>query len=98
MSTPLSKVYDAFLAKVEEDEWMKTEFWNEVEKDWMQLLNAAIMQFRYSRVPLEYDEKTQMFYNELTNDEIQILAYFMKLGWTERCVSTWDNLRQMYSD
>ena len=98
MGTHLSKVFDAFLAKIEEDEWMKTEYWNEVELDWMQLLNAAIMQFRYSRVPLEYDDKTQQFYNQLSNDEIQILAYLMKLGWTERCVSTWDNLRQLYSD
>ena len=98
MGTPLSKVFDAFLAKIEEDEWMKTEEWNEVERDWMMLLDAAIVQFRYSRIPLEYDETNQVFYNELTNDEIQILAYLMKLGWTERCVSTWDNLRQMYSD
>lgn len=34
MATPLSVVYDAFLAKVEADDWMMNEYWDEVEKDW----------------------------------------------------------------
>jgi len=34
MATPLQKVYDAFLAKLEEDEWMLAEDVNVVEDDW----------------------------------------------------------------
>ena len=88
MATPLQKVYDAFLAKVEADDWMMNEYWDEVEKDWHQ--------FRYSRIPLEHNDIE--LENELTNDEIQVLANLMKLEWVRRCVATWDNLRQMYSD
>lgn len=96
MATPLQKVYDAFLAKVEADDWMMNEYWDEVEKDWRQILDQAIFQFRYSRIPLEHNDTE--FENELTNDEIQVLANLMKLEWVRRCVATWDNLRQMYSN
>ena len=96
MATPLQKVYDAFLAKVEADDWMMNEYWDEVEKDWRQILDQAIFQFRYSRIPLEHNNTE--FENELTNDEIQVLANLMKLEWVRRCVATWDNLRQMYSN
>ena len=95
MATPLSVVYDAFLAKVEADDWMMNEYWDEVEKDWRQILDQAIFPFRYSRIPLDHDDV--QFTNDLTNDEVQVLANLMKLQWVERCVATWENLRQMYS-
>lgn len=87
-----------FLSKVEADEWMETEFLDIVKKDWKMLLDDAISRFRYPRVSLEYDAVTEEFVDKLKNDEIQILASFMKLGWTERCIATWDNIRQLYSD
>lgn len=98
MATKLQKVYDTFLSKVEADEWMETEFLDIVKKDWKMLLDDAISRFRYPRVSLEYDEISEEFLEDLNNDEIQILASFMKLGWTERCIATWDNIRQLYSD
>lgn len=98
MATPLQKVYDVFLSKVEADDWMTTEYWDIVKKDWKMLLDAAIMRFRYPRISLDYNEKTETFDEELTNDEIQILASYMKLEWVSRCVATWDNIRALYSD
>lgn len=98
MATPLQDVYDAFLSKIEADDWMLTEEENVVTEDWRMLLNAAIMQFRYPRVSLDYDKESAVFTDNLGNDEIQILANLMKLEWIRRCVSTWDNIRQLYSD
>lgn len=98
MATPLKDVYDAFLSKIEADDWMLTEEENVVSEDWRMLLNAAIMQFRYPRVSLDYDRETAFFVDDLDNDEIQILANLMKLEWIRRCISTWDNIRQLYSD
>ena len=98
MATPLQDVYDAFLSKIEADDWMLTEEENVVTEDWRMLLNAAIMQFRYPRVSLDYDKESAVFTDELGNDEIQILANLMKLEWIRRCISTWDNIRQLYSD
>ena len=98
MATPLQDVYDAFLSKIEADDWMLTEEENVVTEDWRMLLNAAIMQFRYPRVSLDYDKESANFTDTLGNDEIQILANLMKLEWIRRCISTWDNIRQLYSD
>ena len=98
MATPLQDVYDAFLSKIEADDWMLTEEGNVVTEDWRMLLNAAIMQFRYPRVSLDYDKESAIFTDTLGNDEIQILANLMKLEWIRRCISTWDNIRQLYSD
>ena len=97
MATPLQDVYDAFLSKIEADDWMLTEEENVVTEDWRMLLNAAIMQFRYPRVSLDYDKESAVFTDTLGNDEIQILANLMKLEWIRRCISTWDNIRQLYS-
>lgn len=98
MATPLQDVYEAFLSKIEADDWMLTEEENVVTEDWRMLLNAAIMQFRYPRVSLDYDKESAIFTDTLGNDEIQILANLMKLEWIRRCISTWDNIRQLYSD
>ena len=98
MATPLQDVYDAFLSKIEADDWMLAEEENVVTEDWRMLLNAAIMQFRYPRVSLDYDKESAIFTDTLGNDEIQILANLMKLEWIRRCISTWDNIRQLYSD
>lgn len=98
MATPLQEVYDAFLSKIEADDWMLTEEENVVTEDWRMLLNAAIMQFRYPRVSLDYDKEASIFTDDLSNDEIQILSNLMKLEWIRRCISTWDNIRQLYSD
>lgn len=97
MATPLQDVYDAFLSKVEADDWMLNEDIDIAREDWRMLLNSAIFQFRYPRVPLTYDEEGTYFENTLSNDEIQILANLMKLEWIRRCIATWDNIRQLYS-
>lgn len=98
MATPLSNVYDAFLAKLEEDEWMLAEDVNVVEEDWRMLLDAAIFRVRYPHVSLDYDNETGSFVDTLGNDEIQLLALLMKSEWINRCIATWDNLRQLYND
>lgn len=100
MATPLTTVYEAFLSKIEADDWTLDELeagpTQEVLKDWQMLLDAAIVQFRYPRVSLNYEGET--FKEDLGNDEIQVLANLMKLEWTRRCIATWDNIRQLYSD
>ena len=67
-----------------------------VESDLQKLLDAAIFQIRYPHVSLDYEGEN--FVEDLSNDEIQMLSYLMKLEWINRCIATWDNLRQLYSD
>ena len=110
MATPFLKVYDAFLARITADEWTLEEELAIVERDWQELLNIAIFRFKYPRVNLEREEvepsdndnphelKVYQFVNDLTNDEIQLLALYMKHEWVKRCIASWENIRQLYAD
>lgn len=110
MATPFLKVYDAFLARITADEWTLEEELAIVERDWQELLNIAIFRFKYPRVSLEREEvepsdnnnphelKMYQFVNDLTNDEIQLLALYMKHEWVKRCIASWENIRQLYAD
>ena len=110
MATPFLKVYDAFLARITADEWTLEEELAIVERDWQELLNIAIFRFKYPRVSLEVEEmetagpenphhlKMFQFTEDLTNDEIQLLALYMKHEWVKRCIASWENIRQLYAD
>ena len=106
MATPFVKVYDAFLARITADEWTLEEELTIVERDWRELLRMAIFRFKYPRVSLEYEQIVQVetpeqlttyqFVDDLTNDEIQLLALYMKHEWIKRCIASWENIRQLY--
>ena len=107
MATPFLKVYDAFLARITADEWTLEEELAIVERDWQELLNMGIFRFKYPRINLETVEihsttsdglSTYEFVNDLTNDEIQLLALYMKHEWIKRCIASWENIRQLYAD
>lgn len=95
MSTPIQKVYDAFLTKLLEDEWLN---WTdeEIEADWRLLLDGAIPYFKFPRISLEIDNEAGAFVEDLTNQEIQILATYMKCEWLNRTIMTWENIKPLY--
>ena len=95
MPTPFSTVFGAFLARIEEDEWLLEEDDSVVEQDMAELLKMAIFDFRFPRVSLAHSN--DLFTDTLTNNEIQILAISMKLQWLRRQVNTWRNIKQQYS-
>ena len=108
MATPFLRVYDAFLGRITADEWTLEEELAIVERDWQELLRIAIFRFKYPRVGLEVEKLDEeesetslhryQFVNDLTNDEIQLLALYMKHEWVKRCVASWENIRQLYAD
>ena len=87
-------VYDAFLPKMLEDEWLN---WTdeEREEDWRSLLDAAIPYFKFPRVSLEIVDDEFVDEN-VSNDEIQILATYMKCEWLNRTILTWENVKPLY--
>ena len=93
--TPLTKVYEAFLSRILEDEW---EQWmrEEAEQDWRQILENAISWFKFPRVSLEHDDEN--FTDNLTQAEIQVIADFMKVEWLNRCIMTWENVKPLYEE
>ena len=84
-------IYDAFLSKMLEDEWLN---WadEEREEDWRALLDAAIPYFKFPRVSLEIDGDNFVDEN-MANEEIQILATYMKCEWLNRTILTWENVK-----
>ena len=93
--TPYEKVYEAFLARILEDEW---ENWliEEAIADWRLILDAALPWFKFPRVSLEQTEFG--FCGELGTAEIQIIANYMKVEWLNRCIMTWENVKPLYEE
>lgn len=93
--TPYQKVYDAFLVKMLEDEWVNwTE--EEVSQDLRGILEGAVSWFKFPRVSLDRDDNG--FINDLDNEEIQILACYMKCEWLNRTILTWENVKPLYEE
>lgn len=99
MATPVSKVYDAFLARILEDEWQD---WlvSEAEQDWRQILDAALPWFKFPRTDLTIVDNhgTPSFSGDLSVREVQILANYMKCEWLNRCIMTWENVKPLYEE
>lgn len=95
MGTPFQAVYDAFTAKILEDEWYT---WDDmmVEADMRAILESAIPYFKFPRTALTRTDSS--FDNTLTSVEIQILATYMKVEWLNRTILTWKNLKPLYSE
>lgn len=93
--TPFTAVYDAFLSRILDDEWQQWMI-DEAEQDWYQILSNAVTWFKFPRVSLEYTEEG--FLNDLGNEEIQIIADFMKCEWLNRCIMTWENVKPLYEE
>lgn len=93
--TAYSTIYEAFLARILEDEW---EDWllEEAEQDWRQILEAALYWFKFPRVSMEHNEEG--FVADLSNQEIQIIANYMKCEWMNRCLMTWENIKPLYQE
>lgn len=95
--TPWSTVFGSFLARIEEDDWMREDDFEIVQQDMLMILDMAIFDFRFPRIDLSLDHINETFVEELTNGEIQVLASLMKLHWLRRQINTWRVIKQQYS-
>ena len=93
--TSFQTVYDAFLAKMLDDEWS---VWEEedMQEDWKAILKGALPWFKFPRVSLDTDG--DQFVENLNNEEIQILATYMKCEWLNRTILTWENVKPLYDE
>lgn len=98
----LMDIYDAFLAKVNEDDWSKCYSKEDLEwyiKDWRSILNSAIPYFKFPRCGLEIDEEKQIFIDEnMSQDEVQVLTVYMKQEWLKRTIDSWENIKTQYEE
>lgn len=94
--TSYDMIYDAFLVKMLEDEWVN---WTEEElrTDLKGLLDGAIPWFKFPRKDLSNRDENG-FLSDLDNEEIQILAQYMKCEWLNRTILTWENVKPLYEE
>ena len=95
--TDFQVVYDAFLGKILEDEWVNWDL-EDIQEDWKTLLLGALPWFKFPRVSLDYDENLSAFNADLNNEEVQILASYMKCEWLNRTILTWENVKPLYEE
>lgn len=99
----LSKVYDAFLRQITDDMYMEL-----TREDTLsmlfELLNSAIPWFEFPRQTLDIctpedpdDEEDGYFVNDLTNEEINIIAIYMIVVWIGQQLASIENIRMKYS-
>lgn len=95
--TSLTKIYNAFLGKMTDDEYA---LWTrqEAEQDWFNLMLSVLPRFKFPRVSLQLSEDGQNFENDLNNEEIQIIATYMKCEWLDRNILTWENISPLYDE
>lgn len=98
----LMDVYDAFLCKVNEDDWAHMHSEEDLAwfvKDWRAFLNSAIPYFKFPRCSFEIDEEKQEFVDKnFSQHEIEVLAVYMKQEWLKRTIDSWENIKTQYEE
>ena len=97
--TEYKEIYARFLSKIE-DEYLASLTDEELHVALYPLLLSAINSFsRISEHNLRHrDERSQVFYETLTEDEVEVLAVCMKPVWLERYMNNSRKIEQQYYD
>lgn len=93
--TSYDVVYQAFLAKMLEDEWQNWTI-EEMKFDLRDIMEGAITWFKFPRISLERNDNG--FIEDLTNDEIQVIAEYMVYEWDRRTLMSWENTKPLYEE
>jgi len=93
-------VYIRFLSKIEDEYLASLEDEKELNKALYPILLSAINSFaRISEHNLrKRDERAHVFYETLSDDEIEVLAICMKPVWLERYINSSRKIEQQYYD
>lgn len=101
--TLFTTVYEAFFSLITDDMYMEITK-EETERDCRSLLMASIPLFEFPNEVLHIDTKTELdlsityfFTNDLTLEEINILAMGMNQIWLQRQITSVELVRQKFS-
>lgn len=97
MATPFSSIYNKFLGMITDDMYLEiTEA--ETLADCKSLLLNVISKFEYPKFKLyDFDEVLEVHNADLTDEEKNILAQLMMVGWIQRQLTSVDVTRMKYS-
>lgn len=97
--TSVSEVYDAFFGLIVDDMYMEISE-EETREECLTFLRKSIPMYEFPKAPikLRIDEEGEPFLNrDLTDEEINILAYGMLQAWLQRQMTTIELTRQKFS-
>lgn len=92
--TPFEQVYDRFFGKITDDMYLEWTI-EDTQKDCRNMLIDAIPYFEFPRCSLAYSEDS--FQEELSTEEINILATLMVISWINRQIASIENTRMKYT-
>ena len=93
--TPFSLVYSRFFSKITDDMYMELDK-TQTESMVAELLVNAIPWFEFPKQDItDYDENG--FNVDLTQEEINIIATYMIVGWLDQQLASVENTRMKYS-
>lgn len=95
--TPFSAIYTSFFSKITDDMYMELDR-KQTEGMLQELLMGAIPWFEFPKVNIsDYEEDMETFNIHLNNEEINILATYMIVGWIDQQLASVENTRMKYS-
>lgn len=97
--TSLKEIYDAFFTLITDDMYLEISE-EETREDCRSLLKASLPLFEFPKKPLSIcnlPDGSQAFDRDLTQEEINILAYGMVQIWLQRQITSIEIIRQKFS-
>ena len=93
MATPYEKVYNRFSQKITDFNLTEIDDYSlgEMLKSW---LNTAIVNVRTSADLFDRDDESEVFNNDLSGLDIELLAMGMTLAWLDQYLNSTENVLQ----
>ena len=96
MGTDFNIIYTRFYSKITDDMYMEL---NQIQTNALleELLINSLPWFEFPRISLQYDISKQRFKYSLSEEEINIIATYMVLGWFDQQLASIEITRMKYS-
>ena len=93
MATPYEKVYNRFAQKITDFNLVEVDDYSmsEMLRGWMQ---SAIVNVRTSSNLSERDDDAEVFNNDLSDRDIELLAMGMTMAWLDQYLNSTENVLQ----
>ena len=93
MATPYEKVYDSFLNRTTDFNLAELDDYtlNKMLKGW---LRTAIVNTRTSSDLSARDDEQELFDDDLTDQDVELLGMGMTLAWIDQCLNSTENVLQ----
>lgn len=98
MATPFSEVYDYFLSKVTDYEFIRLNNSGDLEEVLFKSLRSSTIKFTNCNKSLEFDKVNQVFNEDLDIFELEILATLMVVEYVSGKILDVKNMEQFLSD